>query len=65
MTKTPTSALETKFVTKEQTAKLVRNVELALEQLDDVTGGDCSCVNCCSHAALKGASLRVTNFRAR
>ena len=58
-TATPTTALETTFVTEEQTATLVRNVELVLEQLDDVAGGACSCVNCCSHSA-----KRVTSFRA-
>jgi hypothetical protein len=71
MTKTitPTTALETTFVTEEQTAKLARNVELALEQLDEVAGGDCSCVNCCSHSAkatrLRAVSLPTLNIRAR
>jgi hypothetical protein len=62
MTKTPnTTALETTFVTDEQTAKLVSKVEFALEQLDQVSGGDCSCVNCCSHSA-KGISAKVARF---
>jgi hypothetical protein len=62
MTKTtPNTALETTFVTEEQTATLVRNVEFALEQLDEVAGGDCSCVNCCSHSA-KALSLRAVSF---
>lgn len=68
MTKTVT-ALETTFVTDDQSANLVRNVELALEHLDDVAGGDCSCVNCCSHSArnvsLRNVSLRAVTFRAR
>ena len=62
MSKTPT-ALETTFVTEDETAALVRNVELALDQLDEVAGGDCSCVNCCSHS-LKASSLRISSFRA-
>lgn len=62
MSKTPT-ALETTFATEDQTAALVRNVELALDQLGEVAGGDCSCVNCCSHS-LKATSLRVTAVRA-
>ena len=57
-TATPNAALETTFVTEEQTATLVSNVELALSQLDDISGGDCSCTNCCSH------SLKATNLRA-
>jgi hypothetical protein len=61
-TATPSTSLETTFVTEEQTAKLVRNVEFALEQLDEVAGGDCSCVNCCSHS-MKAVSLHA--FRAR
>jgi hypothetical protein len=66
-TATPTTALETTFVTEEQTATLVRNVEFTLDQLDEVAGGDCSCVNCCSHAALKATSFRAASlsFRAR
>jgi hypothetical protein len=72
MTKTPTNttALETTFVTDEQAAKLVSKVEFALEQLDEVSGGDCSCVNCCSHSAkattrLSAVSLPALTFRAR
>jgi hypothetical protein len=62
MTKTtPNTALETTFVTEEQTATLVRNVEFALEQLDEVAGGDCSCVNCCSHSA-KALRLNAVSF---
>ncbi len=55
---TKSTALETTFVTEEQTATLVRDVELVLERLDDVAGGDCSCVNCCSHS-----KQRISNFR--
>ncbi len=69
MTKTTTTALETTFVTEEQTATLVRNVEFALEQLDGVAGGDCSCVNCCSHSlkatSFRAVSLPALSFRAR
>lgn len=61
MTKTPT-ALETTFVTEEQTANLVRKVELAFEQLDEVAGGDCSCVNCCSNHSAKLTSIRAVSF---
>jgi hypothetical protein len=43
--------LETKFVSKDQTTDLMQVLELALEDLDHVAGGECSCVNCCSHAA--------------
>jgi hypothetical protein len=57
-TATPNAALETSFVTEEQTATLVSNVELALSQLDEISGGDCSCTNCCSH------SLKTVNLRA-
>jgi hypothetical protein len=68
-TVTPTTALETTFITEEQTATLVSKVELALEQLDEVAGGDCSCVNCCSHSAkatsLRAVSLPALNIRAR
>ena len=65
MTKTnaPATALETTFVTEEHTATLVRNVELALDRLEDVAGGDCSCVNCCSHS-MKATSLRAASLRA-
>lgn len=55
---TPNTALETTFVTEEQTATLVRNVELVLERLDDVAGGACSCVNCCSHSKQRFTSVR-------
>ena len=57
-TATPNAALETSFVTEEQTATLVSNVELALSQLDEISGGDCSCTNCCSHS-LKATTLRT------
>jgi hypothetical protein len=43
--------LETKFVSKDDTADLMQVLELALEELDHVAGGECSCVNCCSHSA--------------
>ncbi len=43
--------LETGFVTRDETADLMQVLELALEDLDQVAGGECSCVNCCSHAA--------------
>ena len=71
MTKTnsPTTALETTFVTEEQTATLLRKVDLSLSQLDEVAGGDCSCVNCCSHsskaASIRSISLPALNLRVR
>jgi hypothetical protein len=48
--------LPTSFVTKQQTAALMQVLELAMEDLDHVSGGlakdeTCQCVNCCSHAA--------------
>jgi hypothetical protein len=43
--------LQTKFVSKDEAADLLQVLELALEDLDHVAGGECSCVNCCSHAA--------------
>jgi hypothetical protein len=62
---TKTTPLETTFVTEEQTATLVRDVDLALEEIDEVAGGDCSCVNCCSHSAFRATSLPILSFRAR
>jgi hypothetical protein len=57
-----TGALDTKFVTAEETEKLLRIIDLALDDLDHVAGGqpkelvlrspppssECACVNCCS-----------------
>jgi hypothetical protein len=70
MTKTDVTSLETTFVTEEQTTTLLRKVDLSLKQLDEVAGGDCSCVNCCSHSSFKAASIRnislpILNSRAR
>jgi hypothetical protein len=50
ITKTDTSG--TKFVSAEDTVKLLEILELALDNLDHVAGGvaaECACVNCCAH----------------
>jgi len=44
------AALKTTFVSAEHAAELLQVLELALDDLDHVAGGECSCVNCCSHA---------------
>ncbi len=44
-----TSMFDTKFVSVDETEKLLEVLELALDDLDKVAGGECSCVNCCSH----------------
>jgi hypothetical protein len=44
-----TSMLDTKFVSPEDTEKLLQVIELALDDLDQVAGGECSCVNCCNN----------------
>ena len=46
-----TAILDTKFVSDADTEKLLQVLELAIDDLDQVAGGECSCVNCCSHAA--------------
>ena len=55
-----TGTLDTKFVSAEETEKLLQIIKLALDDLDHVAGGqpkelrspppssECSCVNCCS-----------------
>jgi hypothetical protein len=62
MTKTPTNttALETTFVTDEQAAKLVSKVEFALEQLDEVSGGQLTQLqSCCCGLHRSTVSLRT------
>lgn len=49
---TDEAALKTKFVSTDHAAELLQVLELALDDLDNVSGGECSCVNCCcSHTA--------------
>jgi|tagenome__1003787_1003787.scaffolds.fasta_scaffold20903760_2 hypothetical protein len=45
--------LETSFVTKNESAALMKMLDLALDDLDQVSGGMmsqevCQCINCCS-----------------
>ena len=53
----PTDAgLQTRFATAEQTEELTQLIELALDDVEQVSGGRaiaqepiCQCVNCCSN----------------
>lgn len=50
------TGLQTRFATAEQTEELTQLIELALEDVEQVSGGlavaqvpTCQCVNCCSN----------------
>jgi hypothetical protein len=51
--------LQTRFATAEQTASLMQMLDLSLDDLSQVSGGNCNCPTCCCGTHTRPAAVKI------